>query len=182
MRLLRAGLVNLSPGGPGLRPGDTMDPPARSWLIGARMPRKARPGIEKCRTWSAERRARLCRTRDAARRGLKGSASRRSTPRTCPRGRKMRRRPGAETKPRSDETRLHDNGADDEHSACNDHAYPSPLWGGWPSGGDSRARPGGVPLVSEQRAGDACRNAARHALRRKVIDGQKKTQTVASLE
>jgi hypothetical protein len=35
MRLLRASLVSLRRGGPGLHLGDTKDPPARSWLIGA---------------------------------------------------------------------------------------------------------------------------------------------------
>ena len=44
-------------------------------------------------------------------------------------------------------------------------ACPSPLWGGWPSGGDSRARPGGVGLTGHTRLrGGRATNPTRFAL------------------
>ena len=62
-------------------------------------------------------------------------------------GRRQDRRPGAgKQKPRSDETRLQNNEVEMKQSANRARAYPSSrkTRGGWPSGGDSRTRPGGV--------------------------------------
>src|SRR5262249_2518100 len=46
----RGGARNLARGRPGAPLGGHYDPPARSWLIRAPMPWKARPGIEKSRS------------------------------------------------------------------------------------------------------------------------------------
>ena len=86
--------------------GAATDPEKRTrWLIGAAMPRKAWPGLVKCRTWSAGRRAR--RSQDARRRKAwtKRSASRRSTPRTLPESGKRDGDPAPQTT-RGDRTRL----------------------------------------------------------------------------
>jgi hypothetical protein len=66
---------NLALGRLGAPPGDTTVSPPGAWLIGAKMPRKAWPGTEKCRKWSAERRASGDPDAHAARRGHQGRQS-----------------------------------------------------------------------------------------------------------
>ena len=114
MRLPPREARNLAPGRPGAPPGRHKGLPARSWLIRVATPSwKARPGIEKCRTWSAERRASFARMQHASqacagpkvRLGRKPRAPLGAPPLGLFPSGKTRRRPGAETKPRSDRAR-----------------------------------------------------------------------------
>ena len=127
---------NLALGRPGAPPGGHYGPPARSWLIGARMPRKARPGIEKCRTWSAGRRARPRRTRPCPPKAWTFWAPLGAPPLGLMSERKTRRRPGAVNNPatmkRVSMTRK--TPMSTARAAC---ALPSPKGRGCPSGGEA---------------------------------------------